>query len=247
MIRKLTAAALLVMGCVVGPAKAGVITTSHYAQDHPHDIVSSEVAAVAEGRVGDSAQNNFNRTFEMDLGRDTASPAVTEQYRWMSGQATSFTLNFDEALNKLTFALGGKTLTYNPVGEFNELHIRTRATHTKSSMLVSGLTLNGMNVNDTSFADGDVPGHDLDVLRIQGVDLMGGFTLTGVATMVWGKSSPPNSHLAFQVYLTDVQTDDGGSIPGGEPQVPEPASAALAVSGLLVMLGGRPRRKARLA
>lgn len=251
MLRALVIAALVALGFLVGPAKvgAGVITTSHFAQDHPKDIVSVNTAAVAEGRVGDSAQNNFKRTFELDLGRDTAAPAVTEQYRWMSGQATDFKLTFDSSDSRLDFMVDGLTLSYQVTDDFNELHIRTRATHVKSSMLVTNLVLNSMNVNDSSFADGDVPGHDLDVLRIRGVELMGGFTLSGQATMVWGKSSPPNSHLSFQIYLSDVVSSGGGTDPGGEPDgganVPEPASAALAAAGVLFMLGGRPKRSAR--
>lgn len=175
-------------------ARAACPTTSHIASDAAFLALQPEagVTCVAEGRIGDRAGA---ATFELDLGQSTAAPVTTAQYGWVSGQAEPFTLSYSNMTGVVTFQLGGRTLTYSPASTFTDLFIRTRASFAGTQVTVNSLVLDGCAIADQS----DAPGPGLDYLRLQGVNLMGGFTLTGVATMSWSGAPPTQSNLAFQI------------------------------------------------
>ena len=177
-------------------ASAVCPTTSHIGSDAAFLSIQPEagVACVAEGRIGD---RSGAATFELDLGQSTAAPATTAQYGWVSGQAEPFTLSYSNVTGVVTFQLGGQTLAYSPAGTFTDIFLRTRASLAGTQVTVTDLVLDGCVIADQSNAVG--PG--LDYLRLQGVDLMAGFTLTGSATMSWAASPPSQSNLAFQVKV----------------------------------------------
>jgi len=195
--------ALAAAMAVLAPPVSAALVTSHIPDDATLTAYLTNIAFVAEGRIGDGAGA---ATFELDLGPDTAVPAVTKQYGWLSGQVEPFTLSYDAGLNQATFVLGGQTLQFTPVPGFTVVAVRTRAVNAASSILVGDLVLDGEALGDVSFADGDAGG--LDILDIEGASLNDGFALTGTAVLTWAGAAPTQSRLAFQIK---VGTPDSGT------------------------------------
>ncbi len=177
---------------------ASAFTVSHLATDAELLALISDTIFVAEGRIGDLGGA---ATFELDLGQSTAAPNTTAQYPWISGAVEPFTLTYDSGTRIVTFALGGKVLTYaTPFPMFGDIFIRARAVEADRSVIVRDLVLNGVNVGDVSNAVG--PG--LDILWISGAPLSNGFTLTGTATLAWTGAAPTQSRLAFQIKVAKL-------------------------------------------
>lgn len=76
------------------PARAAIL--SHLSGDAALAALSPTFSFAAEGRIGDLGGA---ATFELDLGHDTAAPATTAQYNWVSGQVEPFTLTGDAILS----------------------------------------------------------------------------------------------------------------------------------------------------
>ncbi|UCH83840.1 MAG: hypothetical protein JSW50_15590 [Candidatus Latescibacterota bacterium] len=192
----LAAAAALIIAV---PASAGIIT-SHLSSDADMIAAIRNVAAVAEGRIGDLGGV---ATFELDIGDDTGNPASTAQHAWQNGVSEPFALAYDPGTNLMSFTLDGKTLTYSPALSFREIFVRTRAVNDGSSVHVRDLVINGESVEDFASAAGP---DGLDILAISGVELYEGFTMTGTANLAWTETPPTNSRLAFQIKIGDAPT-----------------------------------------
>jgi hypothetical protein len=195
--RVLLAAAAALMFAITSSAE---IVTSHLSSDADMLAAIENVAAVAEGRIGD---RGGAATFELDLGDDTGNPATTAQHAWQSGAAEPFTLAYDAGMNVMSFTLAGKTLTYSPGLSFREMFVRTRAVDAGTSVEVYDLVINSEAVGDVSSATG---AGGLDILAISGIDLYQGFTMTGVAVLTWSGTPPTQSRLAFQIKIGDAPT-----------------------------------------
>lgn len=146
-------------------------------------------------------------------------PAVSRNLKkWMSGAAVPFILTFD-GQSRVTLTVTPKhkprSVTNRPAftvsPDFNELFLRTEAEWAGARVLVSNLVLDGVAIPGSSSAEGGASGA-LDILRIQGGSLTGGFTLAGSITMSW----PHRKHggggerakLDFQVWGARVAEAD---------------------------------------
>jgi len=196
--RTTIAIALLIVLAAL-PVSAGIVTR-HVGTDAEMLAYIQTIAFVAEGRIGD---RGGAATFELDLGADTGNPATTAQYAWQSGVAEPFTVSYNKITNVATFTLGGRVLTYSPAVSFKEFFVRTRAVDANTSVQVYALVLNGVSVGDLSGATGP---DDLDILAVSGVDLYQGFTLTGIAVLIWTGTPPTQSRLAFQIKVGNAPT-----------------------------------------
>ncbi|MBN1343196.1 MAG: PEP-CTERM sorting domain-containing protein [Phycisphaerae bacterium] len=226
-IRAGLAAAVLVL-LVVTPAGAGIITTEHFTDaDFAALVLEDDIAFVAEGRIGNSALDGDH---EFDLGPSTAAPYATDQFVWPGETPVQFALTYDEILNRVSFTVGGHTLSYTPQETFTDLFIRTRAVNDDTSIVIDDLVLDGAPIIDTSSAFG--VGTGADVLHIAGADLMDGFTLTGRSTMRW-QSRPSRSRLAFQIKAAKAE----------ESPVPEPATLVLVLGGVLGLFARSQRSR----
>lgn len=187
---------------ILAATPAAALTTQHLATDAEMLDVLSDTLFVGEGRIGDGAGA---ATFEVDLGGDTGNPAQTAQYAWPNGGGVSWTLSYDSGTQQVTFTVDAINLQYTTsLAGFSDIFVRTRAVNAGTDILVQDMVLDGDNVGDTSFADGDVSG--LDILWISGGTLADGFTLTGTTTMSWTGAMPSQSRLAFQIKVGKLQT-----------------------------------------
>lgn len=186
----------LVVALAAAPAPAThALVTSHLSGDAEFLALAPVLTFVAEGRIGD---RGGAATFELDLGAETAAPATTAQYDWLSGVVEPFSLSYDSGSQLVTFVLGGKTLLYTTAsGTLTDIFVRTRAVNLNTTVVVSDLILDGDAVGDVSSATGD----GIDYLRILGGTLADGFVLTGNATLTWSGTAPTQSRLAFQIKL----------------------------------------------
>jgi hypothetical protein len=192
---------LAVAAISVATLPAGALTTQHLSTDQQMLALLSDTLFVGEGRIGDGAGA---ATFEVDLGGDTGNPATTAQYDWPNGVAVSWSLAYNSLTDLATFTVDGVNLQYtSPLSGFTDVFVRTRAVNAGSDILVTDLVLDGDNVADVSFADGDLSG--LDILWIGGGTLTDGFTLSGTATMSWTGARPTQSRLAFQIKVGKLQ------------------------------------------
>lgn len=211
------------------PSFAATVQTQHITQTALSTIESSlNTAFVAEGRIGNNATNG---THEVDLGKDTSSPFALGQVVWVNGASNQFIISYDPkagANQKLSFSIAGKTLYFDPVGQFDDLYLRAKGT-TTSTMKLDSLQLKTGNdisfsaINDSSYSLTGSGG--IDVLQIYNISsaLSTGFTLKGYATLFWSGSAPSNSNLAFQVK--------------GVASAPEPGSMAMVVGfGMTALL-----------
>jgi len=190
--------ALLLLGASAGTGRADLVTSHLTDQQMLQLMPESELSFTGEGRIGD---RGGAATFELDLGRTTAAPSQTAQYDWRTGVAEPFSLSYDAFTNRVTYTLGGVTLTYQPDRFFNDVFVRTRATQGGSVAVVQDLVLEGMAVGDVSQAAGP---DATDVLRISGGSLYDGFSLTGTAVLTWQAPAPTQSNLAFQIKVGAV-------------------------------------------
>jgi hypothetical protein len=223
------------LGLLALPSAARAFSLSAVDNDYDFNALNPNLSFVAEGRFGNNARNG---DYELDIhGVDTSNPTRTQDqanFTWTNGLLTEFSLTFDALTRAVTYIVGGQTLNAtansNPI---NDIFIRTRAATADTSILLSNLFLNGVDLLGSSLADNADDG--VEYLRISGVS--DSFTLTGTSLMSWTDSNMPrNSRLAYQIKV--------GSADGGAEAVPEPVSIlglALGGSGLAMM-----RRKRNL-
>ncbi len=184
-------------GLVVSTLSAEAVTLTRLSSDHEMNALISDMAFVAEGRIGD---NNGTATYELNLHEsDPGDPQVTDQFNWVSGVAYPFELLYDAVSHFVEFTVGDRTLTYTYHNPFSDFFLRTRATQAGSSMLLSHLQLDGVSLDSKSHAVAETGG--LDILRIS--DVAGSFQLLGKSTMTWEEITPVQSQLAFQIKLSE--------------------------------------------
>lgn len=218
-----------ILGCMAMAAPmAHAVTTSHLADDTAALSIFSEsdVAWVAEGRIGNNA---FNGDFELDLGQSTAAPNQTAQFSWPNGGSVLWSLSYNPILNAVDFIVGQTLLSYNPGAPFTDLFIRTRAVNDFTGINVDNLVLDGNPLLDSSEAYGS-SGDGVDYLWISGSNLMDGFFLAGTTTMGW-EVLPLHSRLAFQIKAVEM-----------DQPIPEPATLGLVGLGL-ASIGAMSRRR----
>jgi hypothetical protein len=189
---------------IVGLASPGfALTLSHLPSDAAYLALAPVLSFVAEGRIGD---RGGAATFELDLGKETAAPATSEQYNWQSGQSEPFTIAYEAASGLVRFTLGGHTLQYIASGTLTDVFLRTRAVNEGSSVTLGDLALDGLSVGDGSSCDAV---SEVDYLRIEGGDLADGFVLTGTAVLQWTGTAPTQSRLAFQIKVGTTSSSVG--------------------------------------
>lgn len=197
--------------CLLTSVSLSAIETEHYTDDATINALINETAFVAEARIG------CTTTFELDLGPDTGAPAQSSNYSWSSGQEEPFVLTYDQPNNKVTFSLGGITLTHNPDPGITITDIffaRTFANPDGSMVELYDLVLDGENINDSAIAVG--PG-GLDIMQVKGAAISDGFNLTGKSKMTWIGEKPTQSNMAWQIKVGNI--------------VPEPASLLIFAAG----------------
>ncbi|MCB0324954.1 MAG: hypothetical protein KDD69_15330 [Bdellovibrionales bacterium] len=176
-----------------GPAAAGIFT--------------------AEGRIGDSATGPGNRTFEVDVSRSTAGPFAqgeTSNYVWQNGVRTPFELQYDADAGVALYTVDGRLVAHQVVnsGAMTDLLIRTRAAVPGASIDLQDLQLNGVPLGVSVGASDALGG--TNVLQVLGGELQDGFTLSGAATMRWGRTNlvvnggfeEPPTH-GWDIYTSD--------------------------------------------
>lgn len=214
------------------PAHAMII--EHLEYDTDIDAAVSSIVYVAEGRIGD---RGGHATFELDAGPSTASPAATAQFNWQNNSPVGFSLTYTPLSQLFTFSVADTVLLYNAAESITDIFIRTRAVNDNSGITIGSLSLNGQIINDISQAEGSSDG--LDIVRISGINLSNGFSLSGMSTMWWSLDSiPTQSRLAYQVKLGY----DNTYIPFTPPTaIPEPGTFVLIGLGSVIALCKRTR------
>ncbi|MFH1278147.1 MAG: choice-of-anchor W domain-containing protein [Candidatus Eisenbacteria bacterium] len=175
---------------------AAALSTSHLGSDAELSAILPIPVLAAEGRIGD---RGGSATYELDVGPSAASPAMTGQFSWKKGEKEAFELTYHAGSGLVTFLVDDKALTYRPAGTFTEIFIRARAAKKESEVEVKDLVLDGEDVEDEARASGDHAG--IDILRIRGASLTGGFRLTGKVSLSWEHSAPEPSELAFEIQV----------------------------------------------
>lgn len=166
----------------------------YFSSDSIFDIVLSEAVFTAEGRVGDL---DGAATYELDLGGAASPPAATADFAWQSGVAQPFTLAYNARTGVVTFALGGRTLTYvTPFSGFDAIFVRTESLDAGSFVGVYDLVLDGMAVPGASWAA--YPDR-LKIMQVYNAPVTDGFTLAGKVKLRWEGQAPADSRLAFQI------------------------------------------------
>lgn len=207
MIAPLACAAAL----LVAPAgtRAALVPT-HVPSDADLESVlpDSKKAFVAEGRIGD---RGGSATFELDLGTNSAAPAVTRDYDWQNGMRESFTLVYNVERNLVLFACGTQTMSFAPEKgrPMTDIFVRVRADEAGSSARIDEIMIDGEGFSEPSSAAG---ANGVDILWIRGANLADGFLMTGVAKLAWGSAAPSQSKLAFQIKVGQAQNTNATNV-----------------------------------
>ncbi|MFH7030791.1 MAG: PEP-CTERM sorting domain-containing protein [Heteroscytonema crispum UTEX LB 1556] len=196
------------VGMLALPSTASAFTLSHLSSDEDYNKILKDNVFIAEGRIGN---NRNDGDYELDIHsiEDTTGFTVLTQkdFQWTNGVAQSFSLAYDAVSKLVNYTVGDNLLTYTAENPLTDLFIRTRAARADSSIKVDNLFLNGVAIQDSSFAENSSKA--LDYLRISGVT--DSFNLTGQSTMNWGAIMPTGSNLAYQIKA--VSTTDSTSVP----------------------------------
>jgi hypothetical protein len=190
--------------------------TGHASSDDVLAAVS--IVATAQGRIGDRAAPD---DFELGLGQTAAVPFFPGQLDWVSGQTYDWTLTYEQQSfgGAVEFEIAGFSGRMPVFIEPNSLFIRTQADLPDTGVVVDNLILGlgtgsgdaGLTIYETAdptTAASSVAGGSglvLDILKISGEDLSGGFTLRGQVTLVFENADPQptGDQLAFQLFVAD--------------------------------------------
>jgi len=176
---------------LVCAASASAFTTAHLASDAAYLALAPVPTFVAGGQIGDGLLPAWS---ELDLGPETPTPPVKDQFEWPNGQPVVFFVAFEPSTRMVSFAVGARMLNYTaPPGGITDLFLRTRSIQ-DASMQLSNLVLNGVALGDASASAGNA----LDYLWIHEPALENGFALTGQATMSWTSTPPSQNDVLFQ-------------------------------------------------
>lgn len=229
------------LGLFLVPQSARAVTlvnnTSYTDADFREQIENGEFSElfVAEGRIGNRADNGEK---ELKINGDVVDGAkVSEetQFNWGNGTLYDFSLMYDGS--KVTYELGGKTLTTTEFsGSVNSIFFRTAAQENKSnhynkSVTLQDLVFNGESIGSVSSSGGE--NRDVDYLQIK--DISTPFKLTGKTSMSWeGEKNPMRSNLAFQIKVGNYSST---------ASVPEPGTiGAIFITGI-TGVGLRKKKK----
>jgi hypothetical protein len=230
---------------IAGTASAGLVLTSYNNDTDANNAINGVGGNkaihtwVAEGRIGNRTTNG---THELDLGKTTNGPFVTDnsgdrtanvakQQAITSGQVVPFSIMYDPAAITplVTFTFGSTVMEYIPTGIVNTLLIRTRSgtalpsSANQARMTLSNLVVDGQSVGTVEALTSSATG--LDILQVTGGELTDGFTMTGNAEFFFTGTAPTNSALAFQLKADTV--------------VPEPSAVGLLAGGAAMLLRRR--------
>ena len=153
------------------------------------------------------ARANNAANFEVAVGDNDASATGqdTDEATWVSGQAETFSLNYDPITGIATWEIDGQpTTSFNigtaATGPTSKIGINLKAREANSTLEVANLDLIGagdLSV-DTLTTDSS---YSVRSLTIEGVDLTDGFTLTGDFTAVWDTLPANPENLALQISV----------------------------------------------
>lgn len=188
----------------------------------PTDAMNGLLGFQAEGRIGDSNQNNPNRTWELGVGTDTQDPSMFNQanYDWTPGsdEPTDFTVEYD-GNGQATLTTGdGATATYDvgDVSEGDDLYI------VGVNRVEDGATnLTNLMVDDKSLESGDasdggeikLDNSEVGHIKVDNAQLADGFAVSGTAEFT--SETAQGSEQALQVQVREDQTD-GDNNGGGD-------------------------------
>ncbi len=186
---------------------------------------------VAEGRIGNNANNG---THEIDILQDTKvtfTPVAKGDRIWQNGGLVDFILEYTGS--KVTYKVGNQTLiTEKFSGGVTDIFLRTNASPIGGKTSLQKLLFNGTSIGNLESSA--VTARDTDYLQIS--DVTAPFTLTGQTSFSWTTANAPtNASLAFQIKV------------GNSPKaVPEPGMvSAIAIVGV-ASIAYKRRKKASL-
>jgi hypothetical protein len=214
----------ILLGLVLTPATAGIISTSNY------DTEAEALAAIVDGFffVG------HGDTEYVQITRRTPPDLIQIPFNlWNNGQPHAFTFSYDGA-GLAAFAIDNvyRVTTRVDVAFFDGLLVTAHADDPNTSVLVKNLVITDKNVifyptPATAYAAG--PGDEDYLLIRTDMNLAQKFILSGTATLTWPSAQPrPDlTHLWFEAAPVVI---------------PEPAPAALLALAWLLVRPARPRR-----
>ncbi|WP_228021812.1 PEP-CTERM sorting domain-containing protein [Vasconcelosia minhoensis] len=227
---------LATLGNAVLPTAAQAFSftplTSFTDSDFQNEVSSGAFTElfVTESRIGNNA-NNGDR--ELGINTATGAPVAQGQYKWLSGTASDFLLQYDGS--KVTYSVDGIALSSMAfTGDVSKIFIRTRGSGGNKplgSVALTNLFFNGQAYTPGLTSNGTNSGADVDYLAI--TDITSPFTLTGKSTFTFGNATPSGSQLAYQFKVGTTPSE----------AVPEPAT----ILGLAMVFGLGTGLKRKLA
>jgi hypothetical protein len=130
-----------------------------------------------------------------------ATPEVTGEHTWISGEGVDFSVSYDPLTGKVTYELGGQTLeyTYETGKAFEYIVPFAKGDANGNHVELTDMQLNGIPVNDVDSGETYMGNQ----IALSDADQVNGFTLTGVATLTWN-GAHPQEVPAFHVYAMNT-------------------------------------------
>lgn len=218
---------LAAVGIVSLPTTASAFSFKAMGDDFTDNVFRSEIESgkftelfVAESRIGNNATNGDR---ELGINTATGAPVAQGQYKWISGQAVNFSLEYTGSV--VNYTVGNTLLSStNFSGDINKIYLRTRGSGDNKpagSISLSNLIFNGQSYSPGLSSTGTSGGADVDYLAITGINTP--FKLTGTSTLTFNNGTPNGSHLAYQIKVGTSTSEE----------VPEP----LTILGTVAALG----------
>lgn len=170
--------------------------------------------AVVEGRIGDSALQNHNSTFEADLGLDTGAPFQTRQLVYKDGGTNHFSITV--VGDTITFTVDpAAPMSMSSMAEANELWLRTRSVDGGFTWV--DLTINGLSVPEVTAV-----GNDVEWMRISGIQTEE-LNIVGKFIFDWSRCDAPKyGAMAWQGKFYNVC-------------IPEPSTWAMLIGATAIL------------
>jgi hypothetical protein len=160
-------------------------------------------------------------------------PTSTARFDWPNGTPVPFVLSYDgRRAVSLTVFQGDREAAASFAGDkpadCDELFVSAAAAGPGASATLAGLKLGDLTVENAPAAAS--PSREQDVLRIRGVDLAHGFTLTGAATLSRGSAKPEGEvHILFWCAKAGAAPAGRGS--SGRITITAPAPESILANG----------------